>query len=138
MIVSTKGRYALRVMIDLAQTDRDAYVPLKEITQRLSISMKYLEAIVAILVKGELVCGMRGKGGGYKLTRPLKDYTVAEILEQTEITLAPVACVKKDSEPCQLVDSCPTRSMWEGLDEVIQTYLQGITLEDLVCGNVSV
>lgn len=131
MMVSTKGRYALRVMIELAQRDGDDYVPLKELAQRQGISDKYLEAIVKLLVKGGLVAGARGKGGGYRLAREPRDYTVREILQLTEGSLAPVACLESGSPPCSRAESCPTLPMWQGLAARINAYLEGITLEML-------
>ena len=100
MMVSTKGRYALRVMIDLAQNQTDGYLPLKEIAARQNISEKYLESILKILVHNNILIGMRGKGGGYRLTRPAEEYTVGKILLLTEETLAPVACLSKNADPC--------------------------------------
>lgn len=138
MIVSTKGRYALRVMIDLAQQPPGQYVPLKEIAHRQGISMKYLEAIVAALAKAGFVAGLRGKGGGYRLTRDPARYTAGSILELTEKTLAPVSCMEKGAVPCQRAAQCPTRAMWAGLDELIQGYFASITLADLANGAVQV
>lgn len=139
MMVSTKGRYALRVMVDLARNQPpEGYISLREITDRMQLSVKYVESILTLLGKGGMVSAVRGKGGGYRLSRTPNDYTVAEVLNLTEGTLAPVACVKKDSEPCVMALSCPTRSMWNGLDEVIQGYLSGITLQDLADGTVTV
>ena len=100
MLISTKGRYALRVMADLARRPLEEYVPLKEIAQRQEISEKYLEAIIKILVKAELLSGVRGKGGGYKLTRAPEQYTVGAVLRLTEESLAPVACLEEDASPC--------------------------------------
>ena len=131
MMVSTKGRYALRVMIELAQRDGDDYVPLKELAQRQGISDKYLEAIVKLLVKGGLVAGARGKGGGYRLAREPRDYTVREILQLPEGSLAPVACLESGFPPCSRAESCPTLPMWQGLAARINAYLEGITLEML-------
>ena len=131
MIVSTKGRYALRVMIDLAQHDPAEFVPLKDITQRLNMSNKYVEAILGTLVKAGFVDGQRGKGGGYRLTKAPADYTAAAILELTEKSLAPVTCVEKGATACENAAACPTCWMWLGLDRQIQTYLLGITLADL-------
>lgn len=138
MIVSTKGRYALRVMIDPAQQPPGQYVPLKEIALRQGISMKYLEAIVSALAKAGLVSGLRGKGGGYRLTRDPAQYTAGSILELTEKTLAPVSCMEKGAPPCRRAAQCPTRAMWAGLDELIQGYFASITLADLANGSVPV
>ena len=132
MMVSTKGRYALRVMIDLASKSTLTYTPLKEITQRQNISTKYLESILSTLVKADLVIGIRGKGGGYRLTKPPEEYTVDSILELTEGSLAPVSCLHPKSAPCQRQSECPTLPMWANLDRLIHDYFAGITLQDLL------
>lgn len=132
MLVSTKGRYALRVMADLAEHPSEGYTPLKEIAQRQEISEKYLEAIIKILVKARLLSGVRGKGGGYKLTRAPEQYTVGSILRLTEDTLAPVACLEEDASPCSRAADCRTLPLWKGLDRVIGEYLDNITLADLL------
>ncbi len=131
MLISTKGRYALRVMIDLAEHPSEGYVPLKEIAERQGISEKYLEAIIKILVKAKLLSGVRGKGGGYKLTRPPEQYTVGSILRLTEDSLAPVACLEADADACPQAAACRTLPVWQGLDKVINDYLDRITLADL-------
>jgi len=132
MLISTKGRYALRVMIDLAEHPSEGYVPLKEIAQRQEISEKYLEAIIKILVKAKLLSGVRGKGGGYKLTRAPEQYTVGSILRLTEDSLAPVACLEAGAAPCARAASCLTLPLWQGLNRVISEYLDGVTLADLL------
>ena len=132
MLISTKGRYALRVMVDLAEHPSEGYVPLKEIAQRQEISEKYLEAIIKILVRAKLLSGVRGKGGGYKLTRAPQQYTVGSILRLTEDSLAPVTCLETDAAPCSRAASCLTLPLWQGLDRVINEYLDGITLADLL------
>lgn len=132
MLISTKGRYALRVITDLAEHPAEGYVPLKEIAQRQEISEKYLEAIIKILVKAKLLSGVRGKGGGYKLTRPSEQYTVGEILRLTEDSLAPVACLEEDAAACPRASECRTLSVWRGLDKVINEYLDSITVADLI------
>lgn len=135
MMVSTKGRYALRVMLDLAQQESDAYISLKSISKRQQISMKYLEAIVAMLNRAGLLLSQRGKEGGYRLAREAKDYPVSEILKLTEKTLAPVACLEAGcSEECALSANCLTRPMWQRLDGIIDEYLSGVTLADLLEG----
>ncbi len=131
MLISTKGRYALRVMIDLAERPSEGYVPLKEIAERQGISEKYLEAIIKILVKAKLVSGVRGKGGGYKLTRAPEQYTVGSILRLAEDSLAPVACLEADADACPRAAACRTLPVWQGLDKVINDYLDKITLADL-------
>ena len=132
MMISTKGRYALRVMVDLAEHRDAAYVPLKEIAERQQISEKYLESILKVLVREELLQGLRGKGGGYRLTRAPEDYSVGSILRLTEDGLAPVACLDGNAGPCGRAADCPTLPLWQGLDRVIQTYLDGYTLADLL------
>ncbi|MDO4516818.1 MAG: Rrf2 family transcriptional regulator [Bacillota bacterium] len=132
MLVSTKGRYALRVMIDLAEHQAKGYIPLKEVAQRQDISEKYLESIINLLVKANVLRGLRGKGGGYKLTKSPDLYTVGSILRLTETTLAPVACIDQGPEFCPRMGDCPTLSMWQGLAKVINEYLDGITIADLM------
>ena len=135
MLVSTKGRYALRVMIDLAEHRAAGRIPHKEIAERQEISEKYLENILATLVRNGLLSGMRGKGGGYQLTRPPEQYTAGEILRLTEGTLAPVACLDGDCAGCQRANDCPTLDMWKHLDRLINDYLDSVTLESLVGGH---
>ena len=132
MLISTKGRYALRVMIDLVEHQSEGYVPLKEIAERQEISEKYLESIIKILVKAKLLDGLRGKGGGYKLTKAPEQYTAGAILRLTEESLAPVACLEDGAAPCTRAAECRTLPMWQGLDKVINEYLDSILLSDLV------
>ena len=132
MLISTKGRYALRVVTDMAEHQGDGYVPLKEIAQRQEISEKYLESIVKILVKGGVLSGLRGKGGGYRLVRDPDQFSVLDILELMEGSLAPVACLEKCSVPCERMSVCHTLPMWKGLDEVIREYLGRFTIRDLM------
>ena len=132
MLVSTKGRYALRVLIDMAEHQSENYVPLKEIAQRQDISEKYLESIVKALVKGGILTGLRGKGGGYRLSRPPEQFTVGAILRMTEGSLAPVSCLEGVSSPCERMSACRTLAMWQGLDRVIRGYLDHITVADLM------
>lgn len=131
-MISTKGRYALRVMIDLAEHSSDNYIPLKDIARRQGISEKYLEIILKVLVKEKLLKGLRGKGGGYKLTRQPEDYSVGEILELTEGTLATVACLAPDAEPCEHAKNCRTLTMWQRFNTMVHDYFYGITLADLI------
>lgn len=131
MIVSTKGRYALRVMIDLAEHTDDERIPLKEIAIRQDISQKYIEAIMTLLSKHNLVDGVHGKGGGYKLSRKPEDYKISDILKVTEGTLAPVACLECGAEPCPKKEVCRTLPMWQKLDTMINGFFDGITLADL-------
>ncbi|MBD9206383.1 MAG: Rrf2 family transcriptional regulator [Clostridiales bacterium] len=132
MLVSTKGRYALRVMLELAQSQPDAYMPLPLIAQRQGISEKYLESIIAILSRAGLVEGLRGKGGGYRLTRSSANYSVGEILRLTEGSLAPVTCLEGAENPCPRAGECTTLPMWQKLDDLINTYLDSVSLSDLL------
>ena len=131
MIVSTKGRYALRVMIDLAEHQAERYVPLKEVAARQEISEKYLENILKVLVQNGFLEGLRGKGGGYRLTRSPDQYTVAEILLLTAGSLAPVSCLVPGAPACQRMTNCRTYNMWKGLNDLITNYFGNITLADL-------
>lgn len=132
MIVSTKGRYALRVMIDLAEQNREAYVPLKEIAKRQNISQKYMEGIMTILSKNNFIEAIHGKGGGYRLNRSPEDYKVGDILRLIEGTLAPVACLECGAEPCERASACRTLPMWQKLDEMISGYLNDVSIADLM------
>lgn len=131
MMISTKGRYALRVMIDLAENNNGQYIPLKEIADRQGISEKYLESIISLLVKANFLSGLRGKGGGYKLTKQPYQYTVGSILRLTEDSLAPVACLQKKPNICQRASECSTLPMWEKLDKIIDDFFEGISIADL-------
>ena len=132
MLISTKGRYALRVMIDLAEHQSEDFIPLKVIAERQEISEKYLESIIKLLVKAKLLNGLRGKGGGYQLTRAPEQYTVGSILRLTEESLAPVACLEDGAASCPRMASCRTLPPWQGLNKVINDYLDNVTLADLV------
>lgn len=132
MIVSTRGRYALRVMIDLAEHSAAGHVPLREIAQRQEISEKYLETIIKMLVRANLLTGLRGRGGGYRLTRDPDQYTVGEILRCTEDTLAPVACLESQRNECPRAAECRTLPMWEKLDRLVNDFFDGITIADLM------
>ena len=132
MMISTKGRYALRVMIDLAEHQTEGYIPLKEIAQRQEISEKYLESILKSLVRKKFLTGLRGKGGGYRLTRTPEQYTVGSILRLTEGTLAPVACLEEEPLPCSRATLCRTLPMWEKLNTLINDFFDGITIADLM------
>lgn len=133
MLVSTKGRYALRVMVDLAEHQGDGRIPLKEIAARQGVSEKYLENILATLVRDGQLSGMRGKGGGYRLTRSPEDYTAGQILRLTEGSLAPVSCLDGQCQGCNNSGNCPTVGMWKKLDGMISGYLDSVTLADLCC-----
>lgn len=137
MMISTRGRYALRVMIDLAENYNNDYIPMKEVAKRQDISLKYLERIMPILVKYNLVETMHGKGGGYKLTRSPDEYTVNEILKLTEGNLAPVSCLECGSKPCERKERCKTLPMWIKLNSVINDFFNGVTLEDLMKNKIA-
>ena len=130
MIISTRGRYALRVMIYLSQQDPESYTPLKEIAARQEISEKYLENILKSLVTQGFILGLRGKGGGYRLTKSPEEYTLASILHATEGSLAAVACLEDHAPECARAGQCPTRPIWEKLNNLIEDYLGSITLAD--------
>ena len=134
MNVTSKGRYALRVMIDLAQHPDEGFVSLKTVAERQGISMKYLEMIVSGLKRAELVESTRGKEGGYRLSREPADYTVEEILRSIEDNLAPVSCIRGGSIQCDRAAACQTIPMWKELDEITNAYLNTVTLEDLLTG----
>ena len=132
MKISTKGRYALRLMIDLAQHDAGEYISLKEISGRQEISVKYLEQIVILLAKAGFLRSVRGPQGGYKLAKPPQEYKVGDILRLTEGSLAPVACLEHEPTECARYGECPTIAFWQGLAKVVNNYVDGITLQDLV------
>ncbi|MCD8338254.1 MAG: Rrf2 family transcriptional regulator [Lachnospiraceae bacterium] len=138
-MISTKGRYALRVIVDLAEHQQgEEYIPLKDIAARQEISEKYLEIILKVLVKEKLLKGLRGKGGGYRLTREPKDYPVGEILCLTEGTLAPVACLTEDAEPCGRAEGCSTLHMWQRFDTLVHDFFYTITVADLMDGGTQI
>ena len=132
MIVSTKGRYALRVMVRLALSHEDAYIPLKEIAEAEEISQKYLEAIMAVLSKAGFVDAVHGKGGGYRLNRKPGEYTIGSILKLTEGSLAAVPCTKQGSGTCDRATCCQAKPMWDKLDSMIDRFFESITLQDLL------
>jgi Rrf2 family protein len=136
MMISTKGRYAIRVMSDLAEHDNGEYIPLKEVADRQMISKKYLEGIMTMLSKAGLVSGLHGKGGGYRLVKKPSEYTIGSILKHTESSLAPVACLKCSPVECERAGECRTLPMWTKLDKLIDDFFEGITLEDIIDGNV--
>lgn len=131
MIVSTRGRYALRVMIDLVEHKEEDRIPLKDIAERQGISQKYMESIMTILSKNHFVDAIHGKGGGYRLNRKPEEYKIGEILRLTEGTLAPVACLQEGKPSCNRAGDCRTISMWSKLDNLISGYLDSVTLADL-------
>ncbi|MCD7946460.1 MAG: RrF2 family transcriptional regulator [Clostridiales bacterium] len=131
-MISTRGRYALRVMIDLAEHQGGGYVPLKEIADRQEISEKYLENILKALVQNRLLTGLRGKGGGYRLVRSPEEYTVASVLRLTEVSMAPVSCLEPGAEQCPRMSGCRTLPMWRKLDDMVSSYLDSVTIADLM------
>ena len=131
-MISTRGRYALRVMIDIAENSNGNYIRLDEIAARQEISEKYLESILVILTRGNLLIGLLGKGGGYKLTKSPENYTIRSILRLTEGSLAPVACLKENAETCQKQGKCKTLPVWKGLNQAITDYLESVTLADML------
>ena len=131
-MISTRGRYALRVMLDIAEQGNDNYVRLDDIAARQEISEKYLESILTVLTRAGLLKGARGKGGGYRLTKSPDEYTVGEILRLTETSLNSVACLKPNAEPCSRRKICKTIPLWIGLDNVVNNYLDSVKLSSLL------
>lgn len=134
MMISTRGRYALRVLIDLAEHQNGQHMPMKEVASRQDISLNYIERIMPILTKAKLVEGIHGKGGGYRLTKAPEQYRVGEILRLTEGDLAPVACIGCEAEECSRIDQCRTYSMWDKFYAITNEYFDSITLADLMKG----
>ena len=132
MLISTRGRYALRVLIDMAENQNGSYIPMKDVAQRQGISLKYLEQILPVLSKNNYIEGVHGKGGGYKLTRNPKDYKVGDILRLTEGSLAPVACLECGAAPCERADKCRTLNMWSRFHDMINEFFDGVTIADLM------
>ena len=131
-MISTKGRYALRLMIDIATYSNGNPVSLKEVSERQGISIKYLEQVVSLLVKGHLLISIRGNNGGYVLAKDIKSYTTFDILNAAEGTLAPVACLQTEVNTCPRAEACTTLDYWKGYYDVIKNYTQGVSLEGLV------
>ena len=132
MKISTRGRYALRFMIDLALHDTGGYTTLRDVSSRQNISVKYLEQITALLSKNSLLSSVRGPQGGYKLSKGADKYTVGEILRITEGDLVPVSCLETQENTCSRRDICPTLKMWKGFYKLVNDYFDGIYLSDLV------
>ena len=132
MMISTRGRYALRVIIDLAEQNSEEYIPLKDIVERQEISQKYVEGIMTQLSKNNLVEAVHGKKGGYRLNKAPNEYTVGEILRVTEGSLAPVACLSDGVTPCERAESCRTFPVWDKLNDMINDYLDSVTVADLM------
>ncbi len=132
MLISTRGRYALRVMLDLAQNQRDGYIAMKKVAERQELSLKYMERIMPVLAKNNLVEGVCGKGGGYRLSKDPEDYKVGDILRLTEGDLAPVSCLSCNAETCERADICQTLPMWKKFYKMVNDYFDGITLADIM------
>lgn len=131
MMISTRGRYALRVMIDLAEHN-EGYIPMKAVAERQGLSLKYLEQILPVLTKHHLIEGIQGRGGGYRLCRAPQDYTAGEVLRLTEGDLSPVSCMGADAVPCERSEECRTLPLWSGLNKVVNEYLDSVSLADLM------
>ena len=132
MMISTRGRYALRVLIDLAEHASDGYIPMKEVANRQRISLKYLEQIVPVLSKNGFIEGVHGKGGGYRLVKAPEDCRVGDILRLTEGDLAPVACLEHGAKPCERADKCQIYPMWTEFYKIVNNYFDGKTLADVL------
>ena len=131
-MISTRGRYALRVIIDLAENSKDGYVPMREVAERQALSLKYLERILPQLVADNLVVGVHGKGGGYRLSRDPKEISVAEVLKVSEGDIAPVACLEEGAAVCDHIEDCRTLPVWKGLNDRINEYLESVKIADLM------
>lgn len=136
MKISTRGRYAIRFVLDLAEHIDEGYIPMKEVAERQSISPKYLEQILPILTKAKLIESSHGKGGGYKLTRKPEEYSVGEILRLTEGDLAPVSCLGCDAAECERSENCKTLPMWKRFDDITNNFFDSISVFDLISGNI--
>ncbi len=132
MMISTKGRYALHVMLDIAMQPKDEYISLKAISERQAISMKYLESIVANLSKAGMLESLRGKSGGYRLNKPAAEYSVGDIVRTAEGSLSPVSCLEETKGGCERAGACLLLPMWQELDRVVGEYLNSVSLEDLL------
>lgn len=131
-MISTRGRYAIRVMIDLAEHDAGGYIPMKAVAERQGISLKYIERIMPMLTRAELVQGVAGKGGGYRLRRPVADYHLGEILRAAEGDLAPVSCLSCGAEPCARAADCRTLPVWQGYWKMTNEYFDSVSLAELL------
>lgn len=132
MLISTRGRYALRVMLDLAEHQNDGYIAMKKVAERQGLSLKYIEKIMPVLSKNNYVEGIHGKGGGYRLVKEPKEYRVGDILRLAEGDLAPVSCLSCSAEKCERAETCPTLPMWTEFHNMVNNYFDGITLADLM------
>lgn len=132
MLISTRGRYALRVLLDLAENQTEGYIPMKKVAERQELSLKYIERIMPVLSKNGYVEGVHGKGGGYRLAKEPKDYKVGDVLRLAEGDLAPVACLGCNATPCKRAAECKTLPMWQEFHGLVNNYFDGITLADLL------
>ncbi len=132
MMISTKGRYALHVMLDIATQPKEEYISLKAISERQDISMKYLEAIVSNLSKAGMLESLRGKSGGYRLNKPAAEYSVGDIVRAAEGSLSPVSCLEESKGGCNRAGACLMLPMWQELERIVGAYLDGVSLEDLL------
>lgn len=137
MKITTKGRYSLRLMLDLAINQKEDFISLRDISTRQGVSVKYLEIIVGVLTRSGFLISARGKNGGYRLAHPASEYTIGAILKQTEGSLAPVGCLAEDGPSCPRADDCLTLPLWRNLDHLIDGYLESVTLQDLLDKNVT-
>lgn len=131
-MISTRGRYALAVMLDLAKNDKGAYIPMKDVAARQGISLKYLEQIIPVLSKNKMVLAAHGKGGGYRLAKDASEYRLGDILRLVEKDLAPVTCLSRDAGECPKASQCGTLPFWKGLEKTINDYIDGFVLSDLL------
>ena len=137
MKITTKGRYSLRLMLDLAINQENDFISLRDNSKRQGVSVKYLEIIVGVLTRSGFLVSARGKNGGYRLAHPASEYTIGSILKQTEGSLAPVGCLSDDGLSCPRADDCLTLPLWRNLDHLIDGYLESVTLQDLLDKNVA-
>ncbi len=136
-MISTKGRYAVRVLVDFAEQDEGSIVPLRGIAERQGISQKYLQHIAKQLVDAGIIVGASGKGGGYRLTKDVRELTVLEVLEATEGSLAPVACLARGAEPCERAPQCKTLPLWKRYNDIMREYFGSVTIAELTNGAVA-
>ena len=137
-MVSAKGRYALRIFVDLAQNQGDGYVALSEVSKRQDVSLKYLETIVATLVRGGLLRSQRGMSGGYRLSKEAKDISIYDIFNLTEGSLSPVACINCGENFCNRSGNCFTKSMWTNVDNILNNYFKSVSVQDLIDKNIEI
>lgn len=137
MLISTRGRYALRVLIDLAEHMDSGYIPMKEIAKRQGISLKYLERIIPVLSQNGIVDGLQGKGGGYRLVKAPKECRIGDILRLTEGNLAPVACLEDNAKPCERVNECRTLPLWVEFYKLVNEFFDGKTLADVMKNDIA-